>query len=102
MWVALPLFFVFAFPGITIAGIASYWTKNIRSPWGRVLARSALVSIGITPMLAGHGGIYPAVFVFFMGPQYWWYGLLPMLGVWALAVPVLYAFTRQRHLESKT
>jgi hypothetical protein len=99
-WDAVALFFVFAFPGITIAGIASYWTKNIHSPWTRVLARSALVSIAIAPMLAGHGGIYPAVSVFiFASPRYWWWGLLPMLFVWALATPIIYAITRRSGVE---
>lgn len=96
MWYALPFFFVFAFPGITIAGIASYWRKNIHYPWGRVLARAALVSIAIAPMVAGHGGIYPAVFVFFGSPENWLYGLLPMLVVWAIAVPIIYAMTRPK------
>jgi hypothetical protein len=100
-WGAVALFFVFAFPGITITGIASYWTKNIHSPWARVLARSALVSIAITPMLAGHaGGLYPAVLVFiFASPRYWWYGLLPMLVVWALAAPVIYVITKPRVIK---
>jgi len=98
-WFTIALFFVFAFPGITITGIASYWTKNIHSPLARVLARSALVSIAIAPVFGPHGGILPAVWIFALDPMEWLTALLIMSVVWALAVPIIYAMTRPKKPE---
>jgi hypothetical protein len=101
-WEVIALFFVFAFPGITIAGITSYWTKNIHSPWARVLARSALVSIAIAPVFGPHGGILPAIWIFALDPTEWLTAFVRMLVVWALSVPLIYAITRQKSAEPKT
>ena len=98
-WDTIALFFIFAFPGITIAGIVSYWTKNIRSPWARVLARSALVSIGIAPIFGLHGGILPAVWIFALDPTEWLTVFLRMLVVLALAVPVVYVTTKPKIIK---
>ena len=95
-WDVIALFFVFAFPGITIAGIASYWTKNIHSPWARVVVRSALVSIAIAPAFGLHGGILPAIWIFALDPAEWLTSLVRMLVVLALAVPVVYVSTKPK------
>jgi hypothetical protein len=95
-WDTIALFFVFAFPGIAIAGIASYWTKNIHSPWATVLAGSALVSIAIAPIFGPHGGILPAVWIFALDPTEWLTALVRMSVVWAFAVPIIYAMTRPK------
>lgn len=99
----LGIFLILALPGITVAGLAFYWTKNIDNRWGRIQVRSALISIALAPVVVGaHGGIWPAVLIFVLEPAERLYALSSMLVVWALSVPFIYAITRQKCAEPKT
>ncbi len=94
---------ILALPGIGFAGIAFYWTKNIDNRWGRILVRSALISIAFAPVVVlPHGGLWPAVLVFAIDPAERLTALLSILIMGALAVPIVYLITRQTRVEPKT
>jgi hypothetical protein len=96
----LGIFLILALPGITVAGFSFYWTKYIHHPWSRVLVRSVLVSIALTPGIIGpHEAIWPAVLIFVLEPVERLYALSSMLVVWALAVPVVYVTSKPKIIK---
>jgi hypothetical protein len=91
-------FFALAVPGMVVAGVAWYWTKDIADATGRTLVRSGLVSIAFAPIHLGpHAGIWPAVLVLVIGdPGERGHGILPLVIVWVLAMPAVYLACERR------
>jgi len=88
-------------PGIFVACLGWMLTGWMMNQWAQVILRGLLVALAITPTAAGHAGYIPAVWNFFdLYPDLWsassyvvLHSLLPLLVVWSLAMPVIYAST---------
>src|SRR5712664_2622397 len=96
------IFFLYCLPGIVVACLGWLLTSRIASKWAQVILRGLLIAIAIAPTGGGHAGLIPAVWVFFADPHLWfadsvlwWFGFVPLLIVWSLAIPVIYALTRR-------
>jgi len=86
-------------PGIFVACLGWMLTGWMMNKWAQVILRGLLVALAITPTAAGHAGFIPAIWNFF-DSQLWFassyllpHSVFPLLVVWSLAIPVIYAFT---------
>ena len=98
-------FFFRCLPGIFLGFLGWLLTRWMANKWAQVTIRGLLVALAITPTAPSHGGFIPAVWLFFASSNIWSLGsylllfsLLPLLIVWSLAIPVIYALTRNRRL----
>ena len=95
----ITIFLFRCLPGIFVACLGWLLTSWMTNKWPQVILRGLLVALAITPTAAGHAGLIPAVWNFFYS-SLWFEGsyllqrsTLPLLLVWSLAIPVIYAFT---------
>jgi hypothetical protein len=99
--ILLVVFLFRCLPGIFVACLGWLLTGRIRDKSPQVILRGLLVALAITPTTAGHAGSIPAVW--FGGSYLLQHSLLPLLLVWSLAIPLIYASAlssgkRQRRL----
>ena len=95
------MFFLYCLPGIFVAYLGWLLTRRIAKKWVQVLIRGLLVALAIAPTGGGHAGLIPVAWVFLaVGPHRWLAAdlsdVLPVLIVWVLAIPIIYASTRRR------
>jgi hypothetical protein len=84
-WVTL-----ISLPGIGITYIGWKLSRNVRPIFIQAVFRAGLIAIAITPSVWGHGGILPAIFLAsVLQGQERLAGIIPILVVWAVAIPVL-------------
>ena len=88
----LLLFVVFYFfttlPGLFLAYIGWRLSVRIKNAPKRNVIRAALVSIAIAPAPYGHAGFFPAIFVIFFPPSFY-FSVIALSLVWFIAVLVL-------------
>ena len=97
------LFVVFVLrclPGIIVASLGWLLTSRMANKWAQVIARGLLVALAVAPTVAGHAGLIPTAWVFLAVDPHLWLAadlcdVLPLLIVWSLAIPVIYALTRR-------
>jgi hypothetical protein len=95
------VFFLFCVPGIFVGALGWFLTSRMAHKTAQLVFRGLLVALAITPTPAVHGGFIPAVWVFweYRRLRVWdsyvlQYCLLPLLIVWSLSLPIVYALTR--------
>ncbi len=65
-------------------------SRNMRPVLGQTVFRSGLIALTITPSIWGHGEILPAIVLAFgLQGRERLAGIVPILVVWAIAIPVL-------------
>jgi hypothetical protein len=96
-WVAL-----ISLPGIGVTYLGWRLSRNMRPVLGQAVFRAGLIAITITPSIWGHGGILPAiVLAFVLQGRERLVGIVPILVVWAIAIPVLGAHARKHSLRAE-
>jgi hypothetical protein len=94
-WLALILL-----PGIVVTYLGWRLSRNMRPVSGQTVFRSGLIALTITPPIWGHGEILPAIVVAFgLQGRERLAGIVPILVVWAIAIPVLSARARKQNLD---
>src|SRR5260370_38551818 len=83
-------------PGILVACVGWLLVGRMANKWAQVIVRALVVALAVAPTVAGHAGLIPATWVFLAADPHWWlsadlFDLLPLLIVWGLAIPVIYA-----------
>jgi hypothetical protein len=98
----LVVFLLRCLPGIFVGALGWLVTGRMSNKWAQVIFRGLLLALAITPTGAGHAGLIPAAWFFFADPHLWFvdsdllvFGLLPLLIVWSLSIPVIFALTRR-------
>ncbi len=94
-WLAL-----ISLPGIVVTYLGWRLSRNMRPVLGQTVFRSGLIALTITPSIWGHGEILPAIVpAFGLQGRERPAGIVPILVVWAIAIPVLSARARKQNLD---
>ena len=95
-WLAL-----ISLPGIGVTYLGWKFSRNMRSIFVQAVFRGGLIAIAITPSIWGHGAILPAiVLAFVLQGRERLAGFVPILVVWAVAIPVLIVRARKQNLKA--
>jgi hypothetical protein len=87
-------------PGIGVTYLGWRLSRNMRPILVQAVFRAGLISIAITPSVWGHGGIFPAiVLALVLQGRDRLAGIVPILVVWAVALPVLIVRARKQNLN---
>jgi hypothetical protein len=92
VWLAL-----ISLPGIGLTYLGWKLSRNMNPILVQAVFSSGLIAIAITPSIWGHGGIFPAIAlaVILQGRERL-AGIIPILVVWAVAIPVQIVCTRKQ------
>ena len=95
VWLAL-----ISLPGIGVTYLGWRLSRNVRPILVQAVFRAGLIAITMTPSIWGHGGILPAiVLAIVLQGQDRLAGIVPILVVWAIAIPVLSILARRQNLN---
>jgi hypothetical protein len=87
-------------PGIGVTYLGWKLSRNMRPILVQTIFRAGLIAFAITPSVWGHAGILPAiVLALLLQGRERLAGIVPILVVWAVAIPVLIVRTRKQNLK---